>query len=243
MHKILSALLIFSAVAFGIQPQRMVHCPTAGVANHGQIMFFASAFPGDGLRAGASLGLWDRVQVGVAYGAARIVGRGSVSVDPYPGLELKVRVRHEGIRYPAVVLGVETIGFGQYDSARKRYEHKSRGLYAVASKNWDFLWGNFGLHFGINYSFEENFNRGFSVFTGVDKDFKDAVGFKIEYDLAPGDWHSPRYNGYGYLSAALCVYFGSSSYATFNFFDILGNIAGKPAPAREFFVYFGRKLF
>ena len=84
---------------------------------------------------------------------------------------------------------------------------------------------------------------GFSVFAGIDKDFKDAVGFKIEYDLAPGDWHSPRYNGYGYLSAALCVYFGSSSYATFNFFDILGNIADKPAPAREFFVYFGRKLF
>ena len=81
------------------------------------------------------------------------------------------------------------------------------------------------------------------MFFGLDKDFKDAVGFKVEYDLAPGDWNEPYGNGYGYLSAALCAYFGTSGYATFNFFDILGNIRGKSHPAREFFVYFGKKLF
>ncbi len=245
MKKVISSVLFFSVItiSFAIQPQRIVHCPTAGIVGHGRMMVFMSAFPGDGLRAGVTVGLWDRLQAGISYGAMRLIGRGSVSVDPYPGFELRMRVLHEGISTPAVALGVETIGFGPYDSERKRFEHKSRGIFVVASKNWDFLAGNFGFHAGMNYSFEEHFNRGFSMYVGMDKDFRDAVGFKLEYDLAPGDWSEPYGNGYGYLSAALCVYFGSSGYATFNFFDILGNIRGKPAPAREFFVYFGKKIF
>ena len=242
MKKIILIALL-PILLFGIQPQRIVHCPTAGIADDGKLLFFASAFPGDGLRCGATLGLWDRLQAGLSYGATNIVGNGSVKVDKYPGFEIRFRIRHEGISTPAVAIGVETIGFGKYLSDRKRYEHKSRGAFIVTSKNWRVLWGNFGAHIGINYSFEENFNRGFSTYIGIDKDFRDAFGFKLEYDLAPSDWKKPYGNGYGYLSAAICAYFGESSYATFNFFDILGNTTGKVPPSREFFVYFGKKIF
>jgi len=242
MKKIILIMISFS-VLFAIQPQRIVHCPTAGIADNGKLLFFVSAFPGDGLRCGATLGLWDRLQAGVSYGAMNIVGNGSVKVDGYPGFEMRFRIKHEGISTPAVALGVETIGFGKYLSDRKRYEHKSRGAFIVTSKNWKVLWGSLGAHIGMNYSFEENFSRGFSTYIGIDKDFKDAVGFKLEYDLAIGDWKKPYGNGYGYLSAAICAYFGESSYVTFDFFDILGNIVGKVPPSREFFVYFGAKIF
>jgi len=230
-------------IAGAIQPQRIVHCPTAGITDHGNLLMFASAFPEDGLRVALSLGLWDRLQVSTAYGAMKLVGRGSVTLDKSPGLGIKFRMMHEGINTPAVAIGVETIGFGEYIEDSQRFEHKSRGVYVVASKNWRFLAGNLGIHSGINYSFEQNFSQGFSFYVGMDKDIKDALGFKLEYDLAPGDWKEPYGNGYGYLSAALCMYFSRSGYVTFNFFDILGNIKGKVAPSREFFVFFSAKIF
>jgi len=244
MKRILFFLIaLFFALTPAIQPQRIVHCPTAGIINHGDLLITAFIFPGDGLRSGVSLGLLDRVQLGVSYGAMKLVGRGSVDIDPRPGGEIRIRLFHEGEKLPAIALGAETIGFGEYRDDLKRHEHKSRGAFLAASKNWRFLGGNLGAHVGVNYSFEEDFNRGFSAYIGIDKDFAEVIGFKIEYDLAPGDWDEPYGNGYGYLSADISAYFGSSTYATICFFDILGNIRGKPAPAREFFVFWGVDLF
>ena len=243
MTKLFPIILAISIFAFANQPQQIVHCPTAGLAEHGKMLTQLFVFPGDGLRAKVSLGILNFSQVGISYGAMRIFGRGSVKLDPMPGFELRFRILSEGVKTPAILIGLDTQGYGAYNENLERYEHKSRGGYIVASKNWWWLSGNFGLHGGINYSFEENFARGFSAFVGLDKDIKDAVGIRIEYDLAPGDNEPPRGNGYGYLSASLSVHFAENAWASMNFYDLLGNMPDVPSPSRELFVMFETAVF
>ncbi len=243
MTKIVLIPIFIIVMLFAGQPQQLVHCPTAGMAEHGKMLTQMLVFPGDGLRAKVSLGLFNIAQVGISYGAMRLFGRGSVDVDPLPGFELRLRILSEGVKMPAILIGLDTQGYGAYNDELKRYDQKSRGGYIVASKNWWWLSGNFGLHGGFNYSFEENFARGFSAFVGFDKDIKDAVGIRLEYDLATGDNEPPRGNGYGYLSAALSIHFAENAWADINFFDLLGNMPDVPSPSRELFVMFETKVF
>ncbi len=236
-------VLCIATTVFAGEPLRLVHVPTAGILRHGELSCKTYNFGGDGVRAGAALGLWDRLQVGVSYGAQRIVGRGDINVDPLPAFEIRARILHEEIKRPAVVLGVETFGYGEYIDSLSRYEHKSRGAFVVASKNFRLLWGNFGVHTGMNYSFEEKFNHGYSLFLGFDKDFFDAFGMNIEYDLAPSDWNDPYGEGYGYFSASLFGNITRKAQLSFAFFDIFGNLNGKKHPAREVFIRIDHIVF
>ncbi len=237
------ALLLVVSFCPALQPGRIVHCPTAGMPSHLQLAVDVLAFPEDGLRVGASVGLWEGLELGASYGALRLIGRGSVELDPKPEWLVKLRILSEGIKRPAIAIGVDTRGFGPYDEALDRYEQKSRGAFVVASKNWWWLYGNLGVHAGVNYSFEEDFARGFSAFVGIDKDVKDAVGLRIEYDLAPGDHKPPRGKGRGFLAAALSIHCAENVWINLNFADILGNAPGKTSPARELFVSFASKPF
>ena len=240
--KILFAWFLLATLALAGQPQLLVHCPTAGVIENGTLMTQLLVFPGDGMRGKVALGLWDALQIGCSYGAVRLMGRGSVDVDPMPGIELRFRIASEGQKSPAIMLGVDTQGYGSYDDETKRYEQKSRGAYAVVSKNWWALFGNLGLHGGINYSLEEKMARGFSAFVGIDKDIKDIIGMRLEYDLAPGD-RDTRGKGRGYLSTAIALHFADNAWACFNFYDLLGNTLYVSSPSRELFVMFGMNLF
>ena len=56
---------------------------------------------------------------------------------------------------PALALGLNTQGSGDYVDTLQRYEIKALGLYGAMSKNWKSPLGNIGLHTGLNYSFLE----------------------------------------------------------------------------------------
>ncbi len=239
MIRITSAIMLFACV-FASQPQRVVHCPTAGLAEHGTMITQMTIFEGGGARAKISLGLWDVLQVGISYGALGLVGSGTV--DPAFGLELRIRSLVESEKLPAILIGLDMEGFGPYNDNAKRYEHKSRGAYLVASKNWLWFHGNLGLHGGVNYSLEEKAARGFSVFIGLDKDFKEIVSMRLEYDLAPSDLKDP-YGGYGYFSSAVAFSFGESAWISINLFDILCNAPLRARPSRELMFGFNAGLF
>jgi hypothetical protein len=143
--------------------------------------------PDGGLLASVSVGLTDRFGIGASYGGTNIIGMGRVHMNPQPAVQIQALLFDEQFLSPAVAVGFDSQGFLRYDKSRKRYPIKSRGVYAVASKNTSFL-GGLGLHGGVNVSLEnEDGDRDLDVFAGCHKWVTPEWVLIGEYDAALND--------------------------------------------------------
>lgn len=186
-----------------------IDTPTAGMLPRGAFDFDMRTFPVGGVQAALRIGLTDRFLVGVGYGAARVL----TDVDPdwNPKLEfiIKLRLHEESVdNIPAIAVGYNSLGYGNYDSDRDRYMVKSSGFYMVFSKNFKFYENAASLHFGANYSLENDMDNDPDVFLGFHTDVGPTMVFLTEYDFAIND--NKRYDVYGlgrgYLNIGLSWY-------------------------------------
>ncbi len=231
-------LLVLVGVIFAYEPGRIVHCPTAGIPANREITLDILAFPGGGLRMGFSMGMWDRLEIGISYGSENLIGTGDLKFDPKPEIRLKYRFLEELDERPAFVVGVDTKGYGAYFKDDHRFAYKSRGIFVVASKNWLFGGADLSAHAGTNYSMENRFKEGFSIWAGLELLIFDRVSIGTEYDLAPSDNEDPFGKGNGYLSMAFSVNFSKNSWLYINLIDLLGNKTGISKISRELKVVF-----
>ncbi|MFA5727916.1 MAG: hypothetical protein WC957_00670 [Candidatus Neomarinimicrobiota bacterium] len=189
------------------QPINLVTIPTAGVLPRGAYAVECRLFPGGGLWGQIGVGVFERFMFGVSYGGGNIIGNQKINWYNQPGVEVRYRFLEESVKFPALLLGFSSQGFGNYLDSLKRYETKAHGFYAVASKNFHFL-GNLGLHAGINYNPLEKTDGDAdpSFFLGIDKDLNSEIALVVEYDAALNDNHSEISmlgKGRGYLNAGI----------------------------------------
>ncbi len=163
-------------------------------------------YGGGGVLTGMSVGFADYLNFGITYGGANVIGTGSVDMNPRPEVNARLRIIQETLVMPAIAIGFDSQGLGGYVDSLDRYEQKSRGLYAVASKNWD-LAGPFSVHGGFSYSFEgRHFDSDPDIFLGCLKAFG-PIDIALEYDFALNDNESggARFitESHGYLNVAV----------------------------------------
>ena len=147
-----------------IQPQRIVNCHTAGLLPRSSYEFEASVYPngsldqpGSGLLLGVTVGLLNRLNIGVSYGGDGIIGRQQPVFNPHIGALIKYRLFEETYFFPAFAVGYDHQGSGGIDQEYNGYVYKSPGFFVVASKNYLlFTKLQLGVHGGMNYSLEEN---------------------------------------------------------------------------------------
>ena len=204
----LVSLMLVPALSKGqdIQPRKLVDCPTAGLLPKGSFDLEVRAFSGGGLLAQTSVGLTDRLAMGLSFGGVNIIGAGKINWNPRPEAQIKYRLFEESPLWPAVAIGFDSQGYGSYSDSLERYEIKSKGAYGVLSKNYH-LWGRpLGFHLGANYSFEKkDGDDDLSFFLGLDKGLNEELSLVAEYDLALND---DRQNGVfgtgrGYLNMGI----------------------------------------
>lgn len=185
-------------------PRSIVDIPTSGLTPTGSFETRTRVFPGGGVEVSLDIGLTSWLAVGGGYGAMQIIGDGEPDWNPVPGFFVKARVIPESYVAPAIVLGVDTRGGGFYDHARSRYQFKSRGVYAVASKNYAWL-GDLSFHGGLSRSFEDRDDGDPTPFVGLDKSIGALWGIGVEYDPALNDdRRDGAYGrGRGYLNGSL----------------------------------------
>jgi len=204
----LLSLLLWPGLSGGqdIQPRKLVDCPTAGLLPKGSFDLEIRTFSGGGLLAQASVGLTDRLVMGLCFGGGNIIGAGKVDWNPRPEAQIKYRLFEESSLWPAVAIGFDSQGYGSYSDSSERYEIKSKGVYGVLSKNYT-LWGRpLGLHLGSNYSFEKkDGDDDISFFLGLDKSLNEELSVVVEYDLALNDDHQDGVfgTGRGYFNLGL----------------------------------------
>lgn len=108
-------------------------------------------------------------------------------MNPWPGVNAKLRIIQETALMPAIALGFDSQGKEPYLDSLSRYTIKSPGFYAVASKNYAFM-GNLSMHGGLNYSMEnKDGDKDMNIFIGAEKSLGEMLSLIGEFDFAFND--------------------------------------------------------
>lgn len=229
-----SLLVAMSAYSQNVKHRQMVDMPTAGNLERGSYAMTLRMFGNGGLLVGVNVGISPRFSFGLSYGGENVIGEGKVNWNVNPGIQTKFRLIDEQINVPAVSFGFNSQGYGAYDGVNKRYQFKSRGAYAVASKNFDMLQG-LGFHGGINYSFEtDDGDKDVNLFFGADLTFNREFRIFIEHDLAMNDDELKDIygSGSGYMNTGFQWTFSDQLFLQFDVKNLLKN--GQRDIVREF---------
>lgn len=177
-----------------IQPRRLIDAHTAGILPRAHFDFETRIYPsgdddiqGCGLLLSVSVGLTDRLNIGVSYGGDGIVGRGRVQGNPYPGALIKYRIFEESYHFPGVAIGYDHQGYGGIESENyKGFVYKSQGLFCALSKNYLlFQKIQFGIHGAANFTWEDIRNVKWpNCYVGLDIGINEELAIALEYDCA-----------------------------------------------------------
>jgi hypothetical protein len=221
-------LIFFCSVnvkAQGLVEQRfLIDLPTAGTLERGSFDINLRMFSNGGLLSGVAVGITPNFMIGLSYGGENIIGEGDVNWNPAPGIQARIRIMDESFATPAITLGFNSQGYGPYNDALNRYQIKSRGFFAAASKNYAFLF-NLGLHGGLNYSLEnDDEDKDINLFFGADLSFNREFRFLVEYDLARNDNNNRGFgSGDGYLNLGAQWSFSDQLFLEFYLKNVLEN--------------------
>jgi hypothetical protein len=232
---VVSALLVMycsvnaqsnAGASANIEPTMIIDKPTAGMLHRGSYYVSAGFFEQGGVLFGVSVGLIDRFNFGISYGGTDILGTNKPRMNPYPGVNVKIRIVDESLVAPAVAIGFDWQGKGPYIDDLKRYTTKSPGFYAVASQNYAIL-GNLSVHGGANLSTERgDGDKDLNVFFGAEKSLGHDISLLAEYDLGFNDNSANaigRSRGRGYLNLGFRWSWGKGLVLGANIKDVLKN--------------------
>jgi hypothetical protein len=237
--------LVFVAVAIAFllprqasgqlpQVQYIIDKPTAGMLPDRSYMLGGFAGAQSSFLVGASVGFKEVIQFGASYGAQNVFDHGNPAVNDYPGFQARVRLIGEAIRMPAVAVGFNSQGYGVYHESLERYDRKSTGLYAVASKNFALLLGELSLHGGVSWSTERKDDDDPTLFLATEWVLFKHLSFLLGVDPAFNDNGETSFGRGGvYVDAGVGWYFAEFANVTLAFRDLADNFAPMPGVSRE----------
>lgn len=165
----------------------LVDLPSAGVLEKGFVGVTMDVLPAGVVISKMEVGVFDNFSFGISYGGGNIIGTGKVQWYKLPGINARFRVLDETEGTPALTLGFDSQGKGSYFDFEDRYEIKSPGFFAAASKNFEFV-GYLSVHGMINYSLErEDGDKDLNLGIGVEKTIGSRISVIVEYDFAVND--------------------------------------------------------
>jgi hypothetical protein len=186
--------------------RQLIDLPTAATLPRGAFDGELRVYADGGVLVGTNIGLSNQLQLGLSYGAEGIISEREPTWNPRVEFQVKLQVITENLRLPAIALGYASQGYGSWVESLDRYEIKSRGFYAVASKGYVGPGGNIytGLHAGVNYSMEHDVDgdENLNFFFGFDAKLPNDVALVVEYDMALNDDRDTLAlgKGWGYLN-------------------------------------------
>jgi hypothetical protein len=248
-------LILFISVSLAQEPKlvssatqfrSLIDMPTAGVLQRGEYDFDMRIFPQGGVLMGFSVGLFDRFNMGVSFGGTDIISsEPKIEWNPQPAVDVKYRLFEESHFFPAIALGYSSQGYGAYIDSLDRYALKSRGMYGVLSKNFQYLpQRDLGVHGGLNFNTSErDDDQGLNFFLGADVAINEELSVITEYDLALDDDAEEAFGeGNGYINAGLRWTFADHLMFQFNFKDIFSNNKYTDTTVREIKIVYIQRI-
>ena len=214
MHKHLYIIFYFLICTFNVFAQGtagdkakyeyryIIDMPTAGIIEKGIVAVTTDFLPDGVLIQWIEAGVFENVSIGISYGGSNFIGSGNVDWYKWPGVTFRARILNETVFVPAITLGFDSQGKGEYFREDERYAIKAPGFFAAVSKNFELL-GYLSLHAETNYSLEGNDDNYVDLRVGFEKTIGSNFSLVGEYDFAFNDNNSGFGIGRGYLNAGL----------------------------------------
>jgi len=234
MHKVLNILYLFLIFSFNVFAQGtagdkakyeyryIIDMPTAGIIEKGIVAVTTDFLPDGVLIQWIEAGVFENVSIGISYGGSNFIGSGNINWYKWPGVTFRARILNETVYVPAITLGFDSQGKGEYFKDDERYAIKAPGFFAAVSKNFELL-GYFSLHAETNYSLEGNDDNYVDLRVGFEKTIGSSFSLVGEYDFAFNDNNSGFGIGRGYLNAGLRWSPGPGFTLGFDMRDLLDN--------------------
>ncbi len=187
----------------------LIDMPTAGILEKGYVGVTVDVIPVGVVSSKIEVGVFENFSFGISYGGSNIIGTGRIDWYKLPGVNLRYRIIDETTSLPAIAVGFDSQGKGDYVDSLDRFEIKSPGFFAAAAKNFEFL-GYLSVHGVINYSLEnKDKDRDPNLRIGLEKTLGSSASFVIEYDLGFNDNDSQALGEEnGYLNMGFRMSFG-----------------------------------
>jgi hypothetical protein len=218
---------------YDIPPRYLIDMPTAGTLPRGYFDIGLRVYSGGGAVGFTDIGLSNRLQLGLSYGADQALSNQDPLWNPNIQFSAKFRIVDEMQYFPAVTIGYSSQGDGAWSKPQQRFTYKSRGFYLVASRSFYFYRWTSGWHGGFNSSREHKVDNDNQVnfFFGFDATFNYNFAFLAEYDLALNDDRSDAPpgltpfsgKGRGYLNTSVKWLFTDNLELELLFKDLLTN--------------------
>jgi hypothetical protein len=218
---------------------------SAGILERGFVGVISDILPDGVLIVAIEAGVFENVSFGISYGGSNLIGSGNVDWYKWPGVNIRARLLNESIVIPAITIGFDSQGKGNYVDSVSRYQFKSPGFFAAVSKNFDFL-GFLSLHGAVNYSLESNDGDNFvNLKIGFEKTLGSNFSFILEYDFAFNDNKNSGYGkGNGYLNTGFRWSVGDGFTLGFDLRDLLTNKSWSSSAAdRALLIEFIKSIF
>ena len=186
-------------------PEKLISIPTAGTLDQGLWLLDIHLQKNGGILSTLSIGMTSNFNFGISYSIQNLIGNEIPYINKMvPEVQVKYRLLEETDLYPALVLGLDTQGYGTYSDSifiksdstySSRYDFKANGFYAILSKNWDFL-GNLGFHFGGSLNTWEGTEdeKLPNILVGIDKDINNSFTFMADYNFGINDENNPSFD-------------------------------------------------
>lgn len=236
MKTFITAALIIFVYTFNIYSQgtagenakfeyrTLIDMPTAGILEKGYVGATTDVLPMGVVIEKLEVGAFDNVSFGISYGGANVIGEGKVDWYKLPGVNIRFRLFNEALTFPAISIGFDSQGKGIYHDSSGRYDIKSPGFYAAASKNFTFL-GYLSVHAAGTYSLESKDGDNFiDLYVGAEKTLGSSVSLIAEYNFAFNDNGTKYFGGdNGYLNMGIRWTVGAGFTLEFDLRDLLSN--------------------
>jgi len=192
-----------SAGSKGKMPRlSIVDMPTASILPQRAYRVSSLLMQESGMLVQATYGLAKNVNLGFSYSSMPLFGEGDPALQPLLLFEIRARLFAETKTSPALAIGVNSQGIGQWRDVR-RFEYNAPGIYLCASKNIGWEAGKLSLHGGVNYPIMPSaYSNTPSAFLGIEQSIASNVTLSAEY---VGTWNEdPTYmNSDGLLNCAV----------------------------------------
>jgi hypothetical protein len=226
------------------KPTHLIDMPTANILYPGDMKASLRLYEEGGILGRLSVGISTRMMFGVSYSADHLIGDQIVQWGKTPCVHFAYRFKEETLKGPAMVVGLDTQGYGKYwnradypdslyalsgtEHHLNRYSIKSKGLYVVASKNFDSFW-NVNLHVGANLSLEKSDgDTDPDIFMGLYLQFSQDLAAIVEYDAGMNDDRlKDLASRRGYLNAGIRWSFERRLFLEADMKNLLMNPQGK----------------